>query len=180
MTGRFIAVVGPSGAGKDTVMQAICARHPELVRVRRVITRSAEAVGEDAEAVSEPGFAKMVQEGAFVLHWRAHGLGYGIPASVLRDLGAGRDVLANLSRSVLSELPLKFRHSMVVVITASSEVLARRLAERGREDAQGQAKRLQRAEYQISGGVQPVVIRNEGTLQQTVAAFEAALQSGSA
>ena len=173
--GRFIAVVGPSGAGKDSVMEAVCERHPELRRVRRVITRSSEAVGEDAESVTADRFAEMVEEGAFALHWPAHGLRYGIPASVDDDLMAGRDVLANLSRAVLPQLAQRFERSMIVLITAAPEVLATRLANRGRETAEDRRLRLQRADFALAEGLNPVVIRNEGPLDQAVVAFEAAL-----
>ena len=45
MTGRLIYLMGPSGSGKDSLLQA--AREPlrGCRIVRRVITRSAEAVG---------------------------------------------------------------------------------------------------------------------------------------
>ncbi|MBR9650536.1 phosphonate metabolism protein/1,5-bisphosphokinase (PRPP-forming) PhnN [Thalassovita aquimarina] len=174
--GRFIAVVGPSGVGKDTVMEAVCARHPEIRRVRRVITRSAEAGCEDAEAVTPEEFEAQVRRGDFALHWQAHGMRYGIPASVDAELSAGRDVLANLSRAVLPELEKRFDRSMIVSITASPQVLAARLAARGRETAEEQAKRLQRADFRLAEGLNPVVIRNDGTLDEAVAAFSAALQ----
>lgn len=174
--GRFIAVVGPSGVGKDTVMETVCARNPALIRVRRVITRSPEAAGEDAESVSVAEFDRRVGAGAFVLHWQAHGLHYGIPATVLDDLAAGRDVVANLSRAVLPDLAHRFTRSMIVLMTAAPEVLAERLAQRGREDEADRAKRLQRADFALAEGLDPVVIRNEGPLEQAVAAFEAALQ----
>lgn len=174
--GRFIAVVGPSGAGKDTVMEAVCQRHPELVKVRRVITRSAEAVGEDAEGVSDTVFEEMVRTGAFALHWRAHGLRYGIPAGVNDDLAAGRDVLANLSRAVLPELAGLFERSVIVLITASDKVLAERIALRGRESVEDQAKRMKRSDFALAEGLNPIVIRNEGPLEQAVSAFEAMLQ----
>jgi ribose 1,5-bisphosphokinase len=178
--GRFIAVVGPSGAGKDTVMEAVCARHPDLHRVRRVITRSPEAVGEDAEGVTPEAFEEMANIGAFVLEWRAHGLRYGIPVSVLDQLEAGHDVLANLSRAVLPQLSQIFARSQIVLITASSQVLAQRIAARGRETAEDQAKRLKRADFALAEGLEPIVIRNEGTLDQAVAAFEAELLPQSA
>ncbi len=174
--GRFIAVVGPSGVGKDTVMEAVCTRHPEIRRVRRVITRSAEAGCEDAEAVTPEEFEAQVRRGDFALHWQAHGMRYGIPASVDAELSAGRDVLANLSRAVLPELEKRFDRSMIVSITASPQVLAARLAARGRETAEEQAKRLQRADFRLAEGLNPVVIRNDGTLDEAVAAFSAALQ----
>ena len=175
MSGRFIAVVGPSGVGKDTVMDAICAKHPQIQKVRRVITRDPLAGGEDAHTVSVDVFEANVAAGAFALHWEAHGLRYGIPATVDEALAEGRDVLANLSRSVLPQLEGRFAQSMIILLTASPEVLASRLAKRGRETAEDQAKRLQRATFTLAPGLTPVEIRNDGALGATLEAFEAAV-----
>ena len=105
MSGRMIAVVGPSGVGKDTVMQALVDAAPQLSLVRRVITREADAGGEDFDAVSVPMFMGMQAAGEFALSWQAHGLRYGIPATVDKELKQGRDLLVNLSRSVLPAAP---------------------------------------------------------------------------
>ena len=93
MTGRLFAVVGPSGAGKDTLMAAAAARVPALRLARRVITRPADAGGEDFDGVTEAAFQRRLAAGAFALHWQAHGLHYGIPAAIDQDLAAGRCVL---------------------------------------------------------------------------------------
>ena len=78
-SGRLIAVVGPSGVGKDSVMQGVAAVVPSLHLVRRVITRPSDLGGEDYDAVVETQFQDMAENNAFAIHWRAHGLFYGIP-----------------------------------------------------------------------------------------------------
>lgn len=174
--GRFIAVVGPSGVGKDSVMDAYCAAHPTVLRTRRVITRWAEAVGEDSDAVSVAEFQAMAAAGEFALHWQAHGLHYGIPKGVDAALAEGRDVMANLSRSVLPMLAERFERSAILLITAPEEVLAARLAARGRETVEEQARRLKRAQFQIAEGLNPIEICNDGPLSQAIAQIDAALQ----
>ena len=57
--GRLILVVGPSGAGKDTLIDAAVARRAGLARARRVVTRPEEAGGEDFEAVTPERFELM-------------------------------------------------------------------------------------------------------------------------
>ncbi|MBC7181481.1 MAG: phosphonate metabolism protein/1,5-bisphosphokinase (PRPP-forming) PhnN, partial [Roseovarius sp.] len=54
--GRAFAVVGPSGAGKDTLIDAARAARPDLQVIRRVITRPEALGGEDFEGVSEVEF----------------------------------------------------------------------------------------------------------------------------
>ena len=92
MTGRLIAVVGPSGVGKDTVMAALVAADPRLALVRRVITRPSDAGGEDFDGVDRATFETMRDAGAFALWWSAHELSYGIPVEVDAALAAGRDM----------------------------------------------------------------------------------------
>lgn len=173
--GRFIAVVGPSGVGKDSVIAALCAACPDLHPVRRVITRPAEAGGEDHLAVTPAVFAAQEAAGQFVLSWGAHGLRYAIPASVRADLAAGRDVIANLSRGVLHAAAERLAPVVVLALTARPEVLAARLAGRGRESAADIAARLARDGADLPGDMAVIRIANDGPLQQTVAAARDAL-----
>ena len=167
MTGRLIAVVGPSGVGKDTVMQALAAARPEIGIVKRVITRSPDLGGEDFESVSEEVFANMITDGAFCLHWRAHGLAYGIRTSVRADVSAGQTLLVNLSRSKLSDAASAFPELAVLNLTARPETLADRLSGRGRESAGEIANRLKRS-VPLPDGLDAVTITNDGPLEDTV------------
>ncbi|MEL7117740.1 MAG: phosphonate metabolism protein/1,5-bisphosphokinase (PRPP-forming) PhnN, partial [Pseudomonadota bacterium] len=101
--GRMIAVVGPSGVGKDSVISGLVAARPEMAWVRRVITRPSDAGGEPYEGVTEAEFERRRAVQEFCLAWPAHGLFYGIPQSALKDVEAGADRVVNLSRAVLSE-----------------------------------------------------------------------------
>lgn len=168
MTGRFIAVVGPSGVGKDSVMEAMAARDPRLVRARRVITRPSDAGGEIFEAVTREEFQKRNAAGQFVLDWAAHGLLYAIPMSVKVPLRQGSDVLANLSRATLSLAKSRFSQFEVISLTADRDILAARLAARGRESVLQIATRLDRASDQLPEGIEACEIDNSGTLDQTV------------
>ena len=135
MPGRLIAVVGPSGVGKDTVMAALANCHPNLALAHRVITRPATAIGEEFDGVSLEQFHEMKQGGAFALAWEAHGLCYGIPIGIEATLANGTDVLANLSRAVLPTAASKFKGMVVLSLTARTEILQKRLEDRGRRAA---------------------------------------------
>lgn len=174
--GRFIAVVGPSGAGKDSVMGALARARPGLGLARRVITRPGTAGGEDFDGVDAAEFARRSSAGAFVLEWQAHGLRYAIPRSETARMAAGQDLLANLSRRVLTQAAAAFgRAFLVLEITAPPEVLARRLAARGRETPADIAARLDRARDPLPPGLPVLRIDNGGTLDRAVAQALAAL-----
>lgn len=168
MTGQLVAVVGPSGVGKDSVMAGIVAADPRFGLVRRVITRDAAAGGEDFDAVTPQDFARMVDRGEFCLHWQAHGLHYGIPARLCDELAAGGWRLVNLSRAALPEAAALFPGLLVLNLTASPEVLAARLSGRGRETVTDIAQRLSRAALTLPEGVNRIDLSNDGDLADTV------------
>lgn len=173
-SGRFIAVVGPSGAGKDTLIDAALAERGDLVRARRVITRSASPT-EDFESVTDDEFQCRLAAGAFALNWQAHGLSYAIPASVEVAMQAGNDVIANLSRAVVDQARDRFTRYRVVIVTAPVEVLAKRLAQRGRETEADIAARLARASHEMPEGPDVRTVDNGGRLDRAVADFLDAL-----
>ena len=175
-TGRLFAVVGPSGAGKDTLIAAALAARPDLAIVRRVITRPVEAGGEPFEGVSLPEFERRRAAGEFALEWQAHGLCYGIPAAALAPLAAGRDVIFNGSRAALPLARDRFAGLRVILVTAPPAVLAARLAGRGREAAADIAARLERSGFALPEALHVTTVCNDGALEQGVARFLAALQ----
>ena len=168
----LVLVVGPSGAGKDTILglarQAL-AGDSRFRFVRRVITRPADPSGEDHEPVSEADFARRT----FALSWQAHSLHYGIPAEVMGDLARGVTVVANVSRGIIDEAAARFP-VRVIVVTAPPETLARRLAQRGRETPGDVAKRLAR-EVSPSKTVSVDTIVNDGTPAEAAGRFVEAL-----
>ncbi|WP_133487501.1 phosphonate metabolism protein/1,5-bisphosphokinase (PRPP-forming) PhnN [Aliiroseovarius marinus] len=171
--GRLIAVVGPSGVGKDSVMEAL-AKATDFHLVRRVITRPSAAGGEQFDGCDEATFDADLARGRFALHWPAHELRYGIPKTELACLDQGRNALVNLSRKVLTEAHAAFSGFIVVNLSASPEVLAQRLAARGRESADSIAKRLAR-QVDLPGGLTVINVVNDGPLDDTVRTILASL-----
>lgn len=174
--GRLIAVVGPSGVGKDSVMAGMIAACPDMRLVRRSITRAPDLGGEDYDALTPDAFDAAAKRGAFCVHWSAHGLSYGIPADVLTDVQRGKDCLANFSRSALEQANAIFPNLTVLNITASPATLAKRLAGRGRETEAEIAARLAQADKALPSGLNVVTITNDGALEATIAQALAALQ----
>jgi ribose 1,5-bisphosphokinase len=145
--GRLILVVGPSGAGKDTLIglaRAACTDDGGIVFPRRVVTREATA-SEDNEHISFEAFQQTCASGGFAVNWEAHGHYYGLPRGIDDELRAGRTVVVNVSRTVVDTMRRGYEHVTVVSITAPSDVLAQRLAARAR-GSDGQIEhRLRRA-----------------------------------
>lgn len=166
-SGTLVVVVGPSGAGKDSVM-GFAAQHfsdcHDVHFVRRVITRPSDAGSEVHESVSEVEFVDMRAEGAFAVSWDAHGLKYGIPVDVLQNVRSGMTAIVNGSRSALSAFREAFGEIAVVVITAEAPVLAKRLAERGRESEEDVLRRLTRQAPDVTSGPGVSIIDNSGRL----------------
>ena len=134
--GALVAVVGPSGAGKDTLMSRAAAHpalHPTIHFARRVVTRRAQVASEDHDSLDDAGFARAEASGAFALVWAAHGLRYGLPSAIRDEVAAGWVVVANLSRRSLAEAAGAFGTLHVVEVTAEPDVLLARLSARGRE-----------------------------------------------
>jgi ribose 1,5-bisphosphokinase len=176
--GRMVLVVGPSGAGKDTLMAALKERLSErddVVFARRAITRDADADAEDHDTLSREAFDALVEAGDTALSWEAHGLGYVIPKSYDALIEAGVTVIANGSRKVLKHAEAKYLKAVVLLITAPVDVLADRLAARGRETRQEIEARLLRADLEPDTVTNLIRIENTGTVDQAVDTMVTAL-----
>ena len=146
MPGRLIYLMGPSGSGKDSLIEAaaLVLQQFGCLVAQRTITRSAEAVGEAAVGVSSSEFQLLKEQGAFALSWHANGLDYGIPAHIDRWLAAGHHVLINGSRAHLKLVQLDYPTLVPILLTVEYGVLRQRLVSRGRETAQQVDERLLR------------------------------------
>lgn len=180
MSGRLIYLMGPSGSGKDSLLNAARERLVErgCVIARRVITRSAEAVGEDAIGVSPAEFDQQEAAGAFALSWRANGLAYGIPRQIDDWLAAGQDVLVNGSRGYLPKARERYPELLAILLQVDEAALRQRLQARGRESAEqiearlARSRELQLPSATVAGdsdeGESQWLLNNSGPLDQTV------------
>jgi ribose 1,5-bisphosphokinase len=164
--GLLIFVVGPSGAGKDTLLayaRRQLAQDPRYLFARRRVTRATDHT-EDHESLSVAAFERGVTEGGFPIYWRANGLGYALGAEVSEAIGQGRIVVANGSRAAVAQARALFDRMRVVHITAPPDVLAARIAARGREAGGDMAQRL--AREPVLDAPPDVAIINDGSVEQ--------------
>ena len=164
--GRLILVVGPSGAGKDTLLaraRAACAGDGSVVFARRVVTREATQFEENRQ-VSLDTFRQALARGEFAMHWEAHGHCYALSSAIDDDIRAGRTVVANVSRTVIEAMRRVYANVTVVTVTAPPEILAERLNARARASDGRLEDRLRRS---LDGAkVAPdVIISNIGSVE---------------
>jgi len=160
-------VVGPSGAGKDTLIagaRAACAGDASIVFARRVVTRDV-TTAEDHETASEATFRCAATAGSFALWWEAHGLCYGIPSAVDDDIRAGRRVVCNVSRTIVGLARTRYGSVVVVHVIAPEHLLQARLASRDRTSDGDHADRITRATAVGQGIDADIVIDNVGPPQ---------------
>lgn len=146
--GTFIAVVGPSGAGKDTLIshaRKALAGVAGVEFVRRTITRPCDGETEDHDSLTTEAFEEALSAGAFALAWQAHGLRYGLPVILDSAIAQRCVAVANVSRGVIPALKGRYANVVVAEISAPPDVLAARLASRGREAGRDVEARLVRA-----------------------------------
>lgn len=164
MSGYWVIVCGPSGAGKDSVIgwtQAALARHPRVRFARRLVTRAPQP-GSEHEPVSATELQALRERGELAWHWQAHGHGYGVRAAYAGDVAAGRVVVVNGSREHALSLA-DCDDVRCVLVTAPLPVLQDRLLARQREDTEAVARRLAR-NRQLAPPPADCIIANDGAI----------------
>ena len=170
----LIYVMGPSGAGKDSVMtlaRRMLTPDMPVAFAHRYITRPAEAGGENHIALTHAEFALRRQHALFAFHWEAHGNHYGIGREIHGWRKAGVTVVVSGSREHFLKLGGIDDDTHPVLITAPPERLAERLAARGRESESAAAARLGRGEAYEMTDPRLVTILNDGALETAARAF---------
>ena len=176
--GRLVYVMGPSGAGKDSVLQYARAkldgRHP-VVFAHRYITRPPSDDIENYISLSPGEFALREARGLLACDWAAYGIRYGIGIEIAAWQAAGLLTVVDGSRAHFIANTGNLEGVIPVLITASAVELRRRLRARGREDAQGIERRLQRATEFVPIHPPLVTIDNSGPLERAGEALTALL-----
>jgi ribose 1,5-bisphosphokinase len=173
MRARLIYVVGPSGAGKDTLLGFARERLAGswVMFAHRYITRAPDAGAENHIALTPEEFARRAQQGLFALEWQSHQMRYGVGIEIDAWLAAGCTVVVNGSRAYLSEARERYPSLQPVLVDAAPEVRAMRLSSRGRETAeQVRARLVRQPSFDFPSG-DVIRIENSGLLADAGAAL---------
>lgn len=175
--GFFFYVVGPSGAGKDSLIDGARQQLPKdkFVFARRTITRPPGKPGEDYESRTDDEFEVQRQRGDFLITWDAHGLRYGLQSSLIDQQASGLHIIANGSRAMVEILKARVSNLVIIEITAPIELLAKRIAQRGRETEQEIRARLARQVNPLPADVRAFHIQNDQSLAIGISRFVATL-----
>lgn len=177
--GTLALVVGPSGAGKDALIagaREILADDPRFVFPERVVTRAPHAT-ESHGSMTAAQFLDAMRAGRFALTWQAHGLSYGVPASIDGAIAEGRTVIVNGSRTIAADARRRYARASLILVDCPVEVRAARIAARGRETGDDIDARLSRGVAAFDATGADVRIDNAGALADGVRALVRALES---
>lgn len=183
MAGRLVYVAGPSGSGKDSVLDALARSLPaDCVIMPRVTTRPSAQGGDAPDTLDEASFLRQAADGAFALRWQAYGLHYGIRRDLDAHLAQGRLALVNGSRAHWQEARQHYPGAALVWLTVAPDLLLARLRGRGRETEvqiqqrlQRNAQMLQQLDDPAMAGVDVLVLDNSGMLDAAVQRLRAQL-----
>lgn len=170
MSDHLIYTIGPSGAGKDSVLtwlsQVLSPRNA-VHFARRVIDRPALSNAEEHESLSTADFVAQRDQQEFALHWSANRHLYGVRNTELEALKCGKWVFVNGSRGYLESALDQFPSMVVLHITAPHIVLESRLLARNRESAEQIAERLSRtAMFQPPSHCAFLEVQNNSSIEQ--------------
>ena len=172
--GRLVYVMGASGVGKDSLLAYARARlaGSDILFAHRYITRAPTPGDENFISLSPKEFAVRRELGLFAFAWSANGYEYGIGREIEEWARRGATVVVSGSRAHYREG--RIGDCLPVLITAPLEMVAERLARRGRESDSAQRERLARAALLAVPGAE--MIDNSGTLAEAGEALVALLR----
>ncbi|SEN60270.1 ribose 1,5-bisphosphokinase [Mucilaginibacter gossypiicola] len=165
---KLFYIIGASGAGKDTLMNYARKQingSENVVFAHRYITRPPFSGNENHISLTNEEFALRSKAGMFALSWGSHDKYYGIGQEINNWLNKGFNVVVNGSREYLLIAQRLYPDLKVVLITASPEIIASRLAVRGREDAEEIGKRIARTAELNTNLENCIEIQNNGTVE---------------
>lgn len=172
----LLAVSGPSGVGKGTMVKTLIARRADVVESVSCTTRApreGEIDGKHYFFISREQFERRIDEGDFLEYDEHFGNYYGTPKSFVREALKTKSVIMEID--VVGALNAKktFPETvLVMVVPPSAEELKRRLSGRGSETEKQIENRLARMEYELSHANEYDYVIVNDDLEKAISALE--------
>ncbi len=170
----LIVISGPSGVGKDTVIQRMKERNLRIHFVVTAATRSPrpnEVHGKDYFFYSHDEFAEMIEKGELLEYAIVYNDYKGIPKAQVRDaLASGKDVIMRLDVQGAATIRKLCPDALMIFLTADEEDIVGRLQERATENPEGLKLRIATARQEMNqiDTFEYVIINREFHLDDTV------------
>lgn len=154
--GLLLVLSSPSGAGKSTLSRLLLDKDKNIALSISMTTRKprpGERDGVDYNFVSIDEFERLVEQDGFLEHAKVFDNYYGTPAApVEQAMEAGRDVLFDIDWQGTQQLSQKVAKDLVrvFILPPSKPELERRLKQRAQDSAEVVAKRMSKANQEIS------------------------------
>ena len=149
----LMAVSGPAGVGKGTIVKTIIERREDVVESVSCTTRlprEGEIDGKHYFFLTKEEFLRRIKENDFLEYDEHFGNYYGTPRSFVEKTLQAKSVILEID--VVGALNVKkvFPECVLVMIAPPTiEELKRRLIERGSEDEESLKERLARLEFEL-------------------------------
>lgn len=154
MKGKLLAVSGPSGVGKGTIVKTIIKKRADVVESVSCTTRAprkGEVHGREYFFLSQEEFARRIEENDFLEYDEHFGNYYGTPKSFVRQALQDKSVIMEIDVVGALNAKKEFPECILVMVAPPSlEELKRRLKGRNSETDEEIENRLSRLEYELS------------------------------
>jgi guanylate kinase len=166
--GLLVVVSGPSGVGKDTIIERLLELDPNLrysVSYTTRAPRPGEVDGVSYTFVSREQFEEMVRQDGFLEHAPYDGNLYGTPsAPVEAARAAGRDILLKIEVNGAGQVRERAADGLFIFIAPpSNQELVRRQELRSKETHQDmtERRRIAETEMQYASHYDHVVVNDD-------------------
>jgi len=180
----LIVISGPSGAGKDTIVQCMKERGMPFHFVVTATTRprrASEVNGKDYFFVSKEEFARMIEADELIEYAVVYGDYKGIPKQQVREaLSSGKDVVMRVDVQGAETVRKLVPNAILIFMTVDNEQeLERRLRERKTETVEELALRIATARKELLRveAFDYVVVNADDHLDQAVDTIQAIITS---
>lgn len=171
-------ITGPSGVGKDSLVQALIKREPKVTRVVTTTTRKprdTEINGKDYHFTDETAFRIAVDAGVMIEHTQVHGNWYGISRlEIDSKLATGKELLVIVDPVGMQLIKAVYPDAVSIFIApATKDELSWRLQDRGSEDTESYKQRMADANRWLSyiNNFDHLLVNESGRMNDAVMAL---------